>query len=258
MVPAGMGRWLPGLAAVWLAGCSIESGGLRELPGESDAGMSDAAVDAAAMLLDGAAGGDAERARRDAEPAAIDAGTDAGPIPRPDAGESLNLLLTANGGVLESFTSSWCVPTTLHRSECRSGYYLPENVHDGEYAEGNCMEQPRAAWASDDKTRVPGPEELVFSFRDGRDATLASIVVQNFGDEECFVDRYYSGGFEVDLDGVNILAVTLDADTDLQRFDLPSRPTGDELVVRVTSGCSRCDSDVTWELGEVEAWGTLR
>lgn len=259
-----MGRSLATIAAAWLVGCSIEAGGL-EPPG-GDAGDIDGAidVDAGGPRTDATAGTDAERPRRDAEPASIDAGTDSGgpvridsgPTLPDDAGAPINLLLTDNGGVLESFTSSWCVPSSLH-TDCRTGFYLPENVHDGDYAAGRCADQARAAWASNEKERVPGPEEFTFRFDGGRDATLSAIVVQNFGDAACYRDQYYSAGFEVELDDVNILAVVLEAHTELQRFDLPSTPRGSELVVRVTSGCSSCDAELTWELGEVEAWGTL-
>ncbi len=178
-----------------------------------------------------------------------------------DADAVINVLHASNGGVLESFTSEYCDPSNLP-SDCEPGYWNHTNIHDGEHAYGYSPTAARASWGSVDKTKTPGPEAFVFSFKGGRSAQLERVVVQNYG-EEGGEGPFYAASFKLwgkeegSVSWSLLLEMPLQPNETPQEFDLVA-PTGSPVVVQrikftITAGIS----SEYWDLGEVEAWGRL-
>ena len=146
-------------------------------------------------------------------------------------GES-NVVLAANGGVLESFTSEY------------NGNYAAAMLTNGELNENG--------WAT---TATPtGPQEFVYSFSGGQDATLYRAVIHGGLAEGV----YFSKDVEVwtSADGSNF---TLAGSTVLQNVALDiavidlGGVTAQKVKLIVTSGYTGS----YWELGEFQVYGKL-
>ena len=150
--------------------------------------------------------------------------------------EPINVLLPANGGVLEMFTSqyapSWGAANLTDGLTAADGY---------------------GAWIS--ATRPSRPQEFVWSFADGQAAAFTEVVIHNYGQG---VYNRYSRGYRLEIsnDGVNFSTAktgTLPASVGAQEIDL-SGVCGRYLKLALTSGYN----SYYWELGEVEAYGLLK
>jgi hypothetical protein len=189
-----------------------------------------------------------------------DGGTSCGMVEEADAGPSTgtqNLVATSNGGVLDRFTSEYCAPAALP-ANCMPGYWDHRNINDGEYAMGYVADAFRASWASGNKFGVAAPEEFVFSFAGGADATITQIVIQNYG-EEGGAGPYYATHIVVAGEPIGggafftILDEDIAANEDVVVFDLAGPVDLRRIQLSITSSVA---SDY-WELGEFEAWGQL-
>ena len=145
----------------------------------------------------------------------------------------MNVLLPANGGVLEAYTSQYDVQ------------WGAANLTDGETGAGGF-------WIS--AAYPANPQEFVWSFAGGQMATFSEVVIHNYGQG---VYNRYSRGYrlEVSNDGVNFSTVEtgeLPASEDAQVID-PGDACGRYLKLALTSGYNAA----YWELGEVEAHGIL-
>lgn len=178
-----------------------------------------------------------------------------------DANSVINVLHPSNGGVLESFTSEYC-DSSNPPNDCEPGYWNHTNIHDGEHAYGYSPTAARASWGSVNKTKSPGPESFVFSFKGGKSAQLERVVVQNYG-EEGGDGPYYAASFKLwgkeegSVSWSLLLDLPLQPNETPQEFDLVA-PAGSPVVVQrikftITAGIA---ADY-WDLGEVEAWGQL-
>jgi hypothetical protein len=176
------------------------------------------------------------------------------------AATSTNVVLAANGAVIDSFTSEYC-HSPNPPGDCQAGFWNHTNIHDGEHATGNDATAFRASWASDEKAGMTTPEEFIFSFAGGMSARINSLVIQNYGDEPG--GPYYSSHVIVYAEPpgggawVEILDADLVAAEQPQVFDLValngSAAEAGRLRLSITAGVN----GTYWDLGEFEAWGEL-
>ena len=157
----------------------------------------------------------------------------------------MNLLLPANGGVLDSFTSQFS-----------PGFWGASAVHDGRH------DNQLFCWAS---ALSPGAQSFDFSFSDGHTAVVQNVVLYNQSWHAPLFDLLpellylssYSRKVEiwVSADGVSYqkaAEAVLDPHLRAQEIkigDLQARKI--RLIVR--SG----HNSLMWQLGEFEAWGYL-
>jgi hypothetical protein len=144
-----------------------------------------------------------------------------------------NLVLPANGGSLESFTSQF-----------DSGNWAAIHLTDG------VRQGIGGSWAS---VRRPGPQSFVYSFSNRRAAQLDRAVLYNYGEQS----GVYSKGLEFygSDDGASWFFIsngTLANAIGAQSFGLGSS-NARYIKVTLTSGYL---TDY-WELGEVEVYGSL-
>ncbi len=131
-----------------------------------------------------------------------------------------NVVLPANGGVLESFTSEY--------GEYNGEYYLAADLTNGITDEDG--------WSSSNGSV---PQEFVYSFLDGNNATLDEVVIHG-GTAE---GQYYSKNVEVWIStngsGYTIAAsgMLLDQDNYSTTFDLGD-VEATEVKLKITSGYS--------------------
>jgi len=143
-----------------------------------------------------------------------------------------NLVTPGNGGVLESFTSEY------------SGAFAASKLADGVTNDHG--------WASEEN---PGsPQEFVFSFNGGQDATLNRAVMHGGLAE----GLHFSKDVEVwtSTDGTNFTlagsSILLDEALDSTVIDLGGA-TAQKVMLSITSGY-RADF---WEMAEFQVFGTL-
>lgn len=177
-----------------------------------------------------------------------------------EAGALMNLVLPANGGKIESFTSEYCNLTSFD-GDCQPGYWNHTNINDGKYAYGRSPAAFSASWASALKMDAT-PEAFVFSFKGGASARIVRLVLQNYG-EEGGMNTYYATHFR--LLGKAEGATTWDLILDLplktnevpQEFDLVAL-TGSPLeAARIRFVITGSVGVKYWDFGEFEAWGYL-
>lgn len=204
--------------------CSFEPGALRsDASTQVDDASRDAAIDSA-----------------------IDAAIDAGP--------PINIVASANGGVMESFTSEYCAPGNSP-GDCMPGYWLHTNLHDGAYAMGLNSTSRSAGWCSARKF-TQAPEEFVFTFAGGANASVERVVIQNWGENA----GYYSTHVIVYGQAPGSTAWSVLVDSALatseppQAFPLASPVVLAKLRFSLTDG----QDGSYWEVGEVEAWGRIQ
>jgi hypothetical protein len=143
-----------------------------------------------------------------------------------------NIVLPANGGVLESFTSEY------------GGDYVASDLTNGVTNE--------AGWSS---AKNPKPyQEFVYSFRDGNSATLDLAVIHGGTGE----GMYYSKDVEVwtSTDGTSFTLAGSDTllaqPNDSVTIDLGS-VVAKKVKLKITSGY---ENDY-WELAEFEVYGEV-
>lgn len=170
-----------------------------------------------------------------------------------DAGVRLNLVASANGGTLDSFTSQYCTPSNPP-GDCMPGYWLSSNIHDGAYAIGLNPTARSAGWCSGQKPSET-PEEFVFSFVDGGNAEVDRVLVQNWGENAGYYTTHLVVyGQAPDASSWNVLLDTALATNETpQVFDLASAVIVSKLRFALTDG----QNNQYWEIGELEAWGYL-
>ncbi len=140
---------------------------------------------------------------------------------------SVNLLLPAYGGVLQSFSSQY------------SAGYAAANLADGSVG---------TLWCS---TVNPGPQSFVYSFQSGLVARLGQVVL--YGTSDGYSSKTFD--IQVSLDGTTYTVATtgtLVAGTAAQPFDL-----GGVLAKRVKLTIKSGVVTSYWELSEFQAWGYL-
>jgi hypothetical protein len=143
-----------------------------------------------------------------------------------------NLVLPANGGVLESFTSEY------------GGGFVAANLTNGVTNEHG--------WAS--ATNPTSPQDFVYSFDSGQDATLDRAVMHG-GTAE---GSYYSKDVEVwtSANGTDFTlagsSMLLNVPLDSTQIDLGG-VTAKKVRLRITSGYSGS----WWEMAEFVVWGGI-
>jgi hypothetical protein len=148
--------------------------------------------------------------------------------------EKENVVLPANGGTLESFTS-----------EYGSGWVASDLTNGVTNEDG---------WSSALLSEPPVPQEFVYSFRDGKNAILNEAVIHGGTGE----GRYYSKDVEVwtSANGTSYTIAgsdtLLDANNDSATIDL-----GDVVAKKIKLVVTSGYRNDYWELAEVVVYGSI-
>lgn len=181
------------------------------------------------------------------------------PIDTPaDASIPINLVASANGGSLDSFTSEYCRPVNPP-GDCMAGYWLHTNVHDGAHAMGLNPTSRAAGWCSGMKASET-PEVFDFSFAGGRAAEVERLVVQNWGENAGYYTTHIIVYGQPPGDPAwNVLVDTALAPNETpQVLDLVELLGAPPVLAKIRFALTDGQNSSYWEIGELEAWGRLQ